>query len=375
MPHRHHKFLYLLHNRELNELYVSIAIRAFALSLIGLFIPIFLLTAGYSLTLTLIFFAATTITHVIFTFPAAKIASRFGFKHAILFSSPILILAHLGLYGLDVFQWLFYPTAIFFGISSALFWIGYHVDFAKFSDKKRRGREVGFSRVVSILFYSAGPVIGGSLILIVGFKVIFLAVSILLMASAIPLFMSKDIHSQTKLSLKGTFKKRSIKDTLAIAGFGAERAAYVLWIIFIFFTVLGEQYTLLGSVVSLSLLLGAIFIFIIGKFSDSYRRLVLRVGAISNALVWFFKSLVSTGPQVFLVDAFYGATQSMMLVPFDAISYDKANKQGIIRYLIYREMVLNTARFMVLIAMIFVADISAGFIFGGSLGSLLQLLF
>jgi len=376
MPQHHHHFLHFLHNRELNELYASIAIKSFAISLIGIFIPIFLIQAGYSLTSVLLFFALLAGTHAIGSIPASKISAKFGFKHSILFSIPILILALLGLYVLDLFGGLFYVVAILFGVSNSLFLIGYHVDFAKFSDKKNRGSEVGFSKVLSLLFNVAGPILGGIILTIFGFKSLFILSSIFLVLSAIPLFYSKDIHNPIKFSFKGIFKGQKIKDTLGFIGFGFERAVgYVLWPIFIFFMILGESYTNLGAVASLTLISSVIIIFAVGKFSDSYKRTILKIGAVLNSIVWFVKTLVSTVLHVFVIDIFSGATQTMINIPFDALSYDKANKDNIVRYIVFREFTINIARSVFLIVMIFVVDITSGFIFGGSLGSLLQLLF
>jgi len=257
-----------------------------------------------------------------------------------------------------------------------LFWIGYHVDFAKFSDKKNRGSEVGFSKVLSVLFHVAGPILGGIILTIAGFKSLFILSSVFLVLSAVPLFYSKDIHNPIRFSLKGIFKGQKIKDIFGFVGFGFERAVgYVLWPIFIFFMILGESYTNLGAVASLTLISSAIFIFTVGKFSNTYRRTILKIGAVLNSIVWFVKSLVSTVLHVFVIDLFSGATQTMVNIPFDALSYDKANKDNIVRYIVFREFTINIARSVFFIAMIFVADLTSSFIFGGSAGSLLQLLF
>ena len=88
--HLFHHHLNFLKNRELNELYISVAVKSFAVSMISIFIPIFLIKdLNYSLTSVLIFFAILSATHAIFVIPAAKIASKYGFKHSILYSVPI----------------------------------------------------------------------------------------------------------------------------------------------------------------------------------------------------------------------------------------------------------------------------------------------
>ena len=88
MPHHQPHIFHFFKNKELNELYLSIAVRSFALSVIGIFIPIYLLQQGIPLAQVLIFFAIVTGTMTVCTLPVAKLASRFGFKHLIYYSKP-----------------------------------------------------------------------------------------------------------------------------------------------------------------------------------------------------------------------------------------------------------------------------------------------
>ena len=92
---RLHYNLHFLRNRELNELYISVAIKSFASSMITIFIPIFLLKLDYSLTHVLIFYAILNATHALFVIPAAKISSIYGYKPSLFFSIPILIVFYL----------------------------------------------------------------------------------------------------------------------------------------------------------------------------------------------------------------------------------------------------------------------------------------
>ena len=209
---RLHYNLHFLRNRELNELYISVAIKSFASSMITIFIPIFLLKLDYSLTHVLIFYAILNATHALFVIPAAKISSKYGYKHSIFFSIPILIVFYLALYTLEQFHWPLYLLAIIFGVNNALYWIGYHVDFSIFSDKKNRGEEIGTTRIINSIFHVFGPIIGGLILTFIGFQALFVTVSVLLLASAIPLFFSKDIHKPVPLSFKRIFKGQQIKD-------------------------------------------------------------------------------------------------------------------------------------------------------------------
>ena len=293
-----------------------------------------------------------------------------------MFSRVLWIIALLFLITLEQINWPLYVPAILLGVSGALFWVGYHVDFAKFSDKKKRGREVSISKIASSLFNVLGPLVGGIILVFFGFASLFVFASVLMIVGVVPLFFSKDIHNPIEFSLKELFKGQKIKDGLSFIGAGIESGlSQVMWPIFIFFLILGEQYTSLGLVSSLSLFFSFLLTFAVGKFSDVKRGLVLKIGAITNAIVWIFRAFVKTTLHVFVIDSFGGISKTLIGVPFEARSYDKANKSNIVRFIAYRETIINASRAVFFVVMIFVADLASSFIFGGSAGSLLHLLF
>lgn len=369
-------YLHFFRNRELNELYASIAIRSFAMAMIGLFVPIYLYQLGYSFASIFLFYAIASLTHAIFTIPSARIAAKFGIKHTIFFSTPFLILFLFLLYSLDKFSWPLPFIGIIVGISTSLFWIGYHVDFSKFSNKKQRGKEIGFSKIVASVFSALGPIVGGLILTFLGFKALFLLSSFLLVGAVVPLFFSREIHEPITFSFKGFFKGQKIKDSLGFIGHGIEDGINaVIWPLFIFLFILGQKYTSLGLAYSLTFFFSIVFVFLIGKFSDLYRRTLLKIGSIANAIVWIIRSFIVTPIQVFVLNSFYGLSKTSMEIPFDAISYDKANKSDILKFITLREMVHHGARSLLFFAMIFITDLVSVFRFGGSLSSLLRLFF
>lgn len=372
----HHNFWHFFKYKELNELYISMAVRSFSLSMIGIFMPIYLLNLGFSFSSVALFFAVLAFSHAVGTIPAGLISARFGYKHNILFSVPLLILAFLALYTLETFNWPLLAISVLFGVNNSLFWTGYHSDFSRFSHKKKRGSELSYSKIITSLFHVLGPITGGIVISLVGFKVLFVIVSILFFVAVFPLFKTKDVHDKFHFSLKDVFLKRKVKESFAFVGFGFERvAAGLVWPVFVFFFLLGESYNSLGILSSISLLFSFVFVFAIGRFADDYRKIILKIGAIANAFVWIVKSFVRTGMQVFMIDSVYGITSASYSLSFDAISYDKANKGNIMKYIVYREFMINMGRAVLFAALIFVSDLLFGILSGGVLGSLLMLLF
>src|SRR3989344_3524647 len=135
MHHNEHFFSFFK-NREMNEMYLSISLRAFAVSMIGVFIPIYFYQRGYSFEAIFAFYALQSLFHLLASIPVAKVSSKFGIKHSMLFSIPILILFVFLLYSSNTFGIPIPVLSFFAGLSTAMFWVPYHIDFAKFSDRK-----------------------------------------------------------------------------------------------------------------------------------------------------------------------------------------------------------------------------------------------
>jgi len=367
-------FLILLKNKELDELYVSTAVRGLAISMVAVFVPIYLLELKYSLASIMIFYALFYAFKTLFIYPAAKIVSKYGPKHAILYSLPFLILNYLMLRTLDVYFWPLWVIAIIGGINSSLFWMGYHTDFAKFSNKKSRGKEIGLVTVLSSLLYSFGPAIGGVIAAAFGFHALFILIAVILGLSAIPLFMTKDIHEPFNFSLKKSLSGQKLKEFWGLAGIGIEGSVgAVIWPIFIFLFIL-KSVTSLGIVTSLSLVLSLIFTLIIAELTDVRRKFVFKASGVLNAALWLVKIFLKTVPQVYIADSFYGIFKTMKKISFDATSYDKARRGNLLGFIVFREIVPSLGRVAVFLIMAVTSSYILSFALG-ALGSLIYILF
>src|SRR3989338_3259665 len=174
--HHHNNFgLHLLPRKELTQVYASAALRSFAISLVSLFIPIYLyIERGYTLQETLIFFLIYSVMFALFTPVAAKFSARYGIKHSVLISVPLYLGFIILLYLLPHFKIPLFVMGILLGMSLAFYWMGMNLVFRKASNQCSRGAEVGKKMSVSILATMIGPLLGGLIIQNFGFKVLFI---------------------------------------------------------------------------------------------------------------------------------------------------------------------------------------------------------
>jgi MFS family permease len=342
--------------------------------MIGIFVPIFLLTSGFSLTEVFVFYIIVNLAYAVAAVPAAHLDAKIGFKHVIMLSMPLPIIFFSVLNSIQTNGFPLWALALIFGIHSGLFWTSYHTDFATVSDGKHLDKEVGFVKFAIKISGVFGPVIGGFIIAVFGFTPLLWTVVILLALSLVPLFFSKDIHSKTKISLKKAFKGKRIRDWVALAASGFENnVASVIWPIFIFFSV-ASSFELVGFVTTVSLIFSLIFIIITGKLADKHRNAVMKFGAISNAVVWIGKLFATTVPFVFVTDSLHGATNTMMTVPFEAKTYNNAAKQGVLEYVLFRATAVGVGGALIFVIMLFVTELTHAFWMGAASSLLFILL-
>jgi len=336
------------HNKELSELYLSYGFRSLALSLISIFIPIYLIKMGYSIQTVILMYALVYAIFVLLIIPVAKFCTKFGPKHSMVLSVIFTVLFYLMLYSLETYNWSIYLIAVIGGIEISFFWTGYHLHLAKASDRENRGKEIGFLSITASLVGIFGPMLGGFIVLVFGFHIAFLIVIGILLLSAIPLLMSQDTHEPFEFHFKD-LNDLKFKEFLGYFGIGAEFVVgAIIWPIYIFFFIL-NNFVLLGSVSSLSMLFSMISMYVAGRLSDINRRLTLKVGSIVTAIVWFVRILVTAPMQVFAIDSFYGIGRQFMLIPFDAINYDNAEKSNIVKVIVFRELGLQYGKIAMLL--------------------------
>ena len=233
---RHAHLIKFLFNRELSEMYVSVALRDLALSMYGIFVPLYLFVdLNYSLNKVLLFFLLYAVSVTLSVIPAAKFTSRYGIKHGILISMFLLIIYNIALVTLPYHN-LFFIPAIISGFSTSFYWINFHADFAKFSDKKNRGREVSIWFITAYASILLGPILGSIIITYLGFITLFVIVSLIFMLSAIPLFLSSEVYEPIKFSLKDIISRSHLKEIYFYITYGIRMTvSMVVFPLYIFF--------------------------------------------------------------------------------------------------------------------------------------------
>jgi MFS family permease len=342
------------------------AIRAFALSLTILYIPIYLLELGYSLNSVFSFYLYFSIIGVLFFPISTRVSSRFGFKHTILLSTPFLIAFFVLLNHLNNEHVNFILLSFFLAASSSLFWIAFHSDFAKVSNPKKRGSQVSKLQAITLIFTILGPIAGAFVLMYLSYQALFIAACILVVLSVIPLFFSSEIHEPYQFKFKTFFDKKNWLNATVFFGEGIrDFAAKVLWPIFIFLTL--KSYITLGSISSVTNLIIALMTLWVGNMSDRLNKTsLITVGSLFHSVTLFIRGFFESVVNIFTVTSFGAISFALMNVPYFATFYNKANKNGVVEFILLREVFLRIGYIFILtIMIIFNGNIVLGLVLGG----------
>jgi len=353
-----HHHLRLSFNKELKEIYISIMIRSLAIAMLAIFIPIYLFKdLNYSIQNILYFYILLFLIITIVCPLAAKLASKIGFKHNMLLSTFFFISAFLLLHSLKTNQEIFFFIPIVFGIGNALYWNSFHIDMAKYSQKKHRGEQMATWQVLAGISAIIGPLAAGLILKFYSFSILFIVGSFIFLLSVIPLFFSRDQHIKSKFSYKYILKKEHFKEGLTFAVTGAKQAVLtIFWPLFIYLIIL--DYLKFGSVMTIIGVSALISYGVIGKLSDIKKsEMMIRFGAIIHLIISFYMGFVKTIVQIIGTAIF--VTFGIYLTDLNTTkkAYETAKKSSnLASYIVFREVVLNIGRaILVLIFLILVS--------------------
>jgi len=358
-----HYFPFL--KKEINEIFLVHSIDGFVNSLFGIFVPIYLLTLGFSVSQVLIYYILKYLAVSAFFFLVGYISNRLGLKHTMLARLPFFLLFLILLYFLSSIYIPLIMIILLHAFYEAMYWMPLHSLFARSAKHYEMGSQVGKLSSLPKIAHIIAPLIGGSITVFFGFGTLFLVSMVLLATSIVPLFYTPEIKPHVKFSMREVkdIVKKHIKYFLGL-GFQyiSDSAEIVIWPIFVFLTL--RSLLSIGMIGSLLAAGGILFTLLVGKLSDKVnKKFLIRMGAGLMALIYFFRFFVSTEASIYLLTILAGFFIVLLFVPFDSIIYNIAKKSNIDEFIIIREIFVTIGRIsLLIIALAFVDRLGVTFI-------------
>jgi MFS family permease len=348
MHHENKVFHYLAFNKLLTEFYFMISFRSFAVSMISIFLPIFIYTIRNSLFDLVLFAFFTYASMFVFSPFAAKMTSKIGNAHTMLFSIPFMFAFFGSLYFFDSLMISIPLLGVLYGFYESFFWMPFHDEFSILSKTKKVGKEVGVYRALTIGTKILGPIIGALIITMYGFNLLFITIIGLTLIGLIPLLLTKDIKTKQPFSLKKSFLRKDTPLKFPFIGYGAVTFATVwLWplLIFLFISAYLEL-GLFGTIVNTITVIGVL---IIGFRADKINKIkLIKAGSILFSSSLLIRAFATTIFQALSAWIFGALTWPLLDVPFEALTYAKSKKLNKLEFFVAREHALCIGRFSIL---------------------------
>lgn len=370
-----------------NAIYIVQSLEGLAGGLVNIFIPIYFLTLGYSIKEIFLYLIINNVSILLFFFLAGWLAEHFGLVNTIFMRLPVLFVYLFLLYGLNDKPWAFYVISVLSALEIAMYWFVVNIIFADNADKNEMGSQVAKFFAYPALVGMFMPLVGASILALLGFKVLFVVVALIYGASVVPLVITdRDARifdfsmrslSELWLSVRRILFREvniSYKKVINLCFthkkyFGAEFFLSLIgeiegYILPIFLFLTYKDILSIGKLAAFLSLGSALFTLFIGKYSDKFdKRHILRAGAVALMLVWLGRYLASTQIQFYILSILAGFFAVLVSVPFHAILYRNAKDTSVSNFIIFREIPTAIARTLTyLIGLLLLAKIKWTFV-------------
>jgi YQGE family putative transporter len=333
-------------------------------SLLGLFLPVYLLiNFNGRVEYVLGFFLISYVLYFIFLPWGAQILNQIGIRRSLRASVFLFSAYYAALFFLKINLPFFITLALTFVVlGRILFWMPFHTDFAKFTDKTNRGKSLALLGATATFLGVIMPIVSGFLIGHYGYNIVFILAIAIYLCSFIPLLTLPSTHEKFSWTYAQTisqlFAKKNRKLILSNMAYGAENeVALIIWPIFIW-QALSGNYLVVGILSSLIVFATIIMQLAVGNIIDTWdKRKMMHWGSLLYAVGWLAKVFVLSSFQIFIVGTYHSFTQIFKDTPFDALNYEYMADQGhyVDEFTVLKELAIQIGKIIILIFAIFVA--------------------
>ena len=326
--------------------------------------PAFLLTHGFSLRETVLFFVAYHGIGLIAVFVVViPMLRKWGLVATIRWYYPLqmLFLGVLLLGNGEISSvWM---AAVAGGIANMIYYVPLNVLFMRHTDRETLAKDFSMFFALPTIFGLVGPLLGAILVVSLGFWATFVVAFLGLLLSSLPL---RALENDERIDLRFSemlpmFRRR--KFLFFLEGFDniVEESEW-LWGIIVYLLI-GSLATP-GIVGSLESLGGALFTILVGRYVNKQKSTlaILFVSIALLVLVWCARFFIATPLPAYLITIASSFVMTLFLVSYFAIIYRKVKGDQDAEFIILREIPTVLGRMVVFgIAILVVSDIERFF--------------
>lgn len=330
------------------------------MGLVGLFVPIYLLELGYSVSAVIFWLMLHHVTIAVGAFAAVFFANKIGLVRCWYIRIILVTLLFGGLYLIPKIPELMFVTALVSGMEAAFFWIPYNILTIRKTEEKTMGSSLAFMSNVGAALGIIVPAISAFIIIGYGYNLLFLIAFIFILASIWPVLPLRAEKTHFHFHL-GEVKRIARENRHFIVpeildNLGQD--AQVIWTIYLFvtaFTVLD-----IGLLGVISGIVGMIVTHIVGGLIDSRdKKVIMRFGAVATTIMWavsYFVALYAPLPAIlYIVTTLRGFALGIFACAYGVVMFNRARSSDA-QFIVLREIPTILGRVIVFsITLLFIA--------------------
>lgn len=348
------------HISEHFALYLTQTMRVFAVSLVGVFLPIYIYINSSNY---LIFHSNPTINGIIWGLSYFFLRSLGTLLFTLLLGKLIFSKFHLNrslfasliIQVFEIILWLMAKNNLYLmllagflaGLKITLYWIPYHIYFVKKFKGDNYGQRTGMRYVLEKLSTGITPFIGGLVISVFGFEALFAFSVILILAAGLPVLLA--VHEwkhrdHNVVDVFNNFIKNKKYKLMSIAHFGegSEQAIYyIMWPILMYIGI--ASFVKIGTLVSIATIISVFTSILAGKSLDKYgSQKIHAVGVFFNTILYIPRVFIVKPIWLYVIDIADRLNSPMYSLPNMALAYEKAKRSSSgSDYIIFREITIH----------------------------------
>lgn len=331
--HAHDFHYHLPRLTEMRRVFWGHALSSIGVTLVAVFVPIFLLKQGYAFPEVVLFLLMHQLFAALLQFPVGKLVGRIGpnkgmalgMLAAIAFFSMLLTLPAIG--------WPLVLMALVRAVDRTAYWLSFHANFSKARAHEKAGRQISSINSVMMLASGITPAIGGIIATGVGIGWTYAAGIAFLLAASVPFWRAPDVVEPETATVRELNLRRIWKDPVANGFNGMTTGAEIIvWPLIIYFVV--ESYAAVGILSSIILIASVGVSLYVGRREEQRgERHYLKQGLGLESLTNVLRAVVQNAFHVFGVNLIGGVGRSLYLTPYMTRYYRNADGPHRISYI------------------------------------------
>ena len=381
VPHLDLHLEYMLFPPKLRWFYLSQAFRTIAISMVSLFVPVFLylrveeisrasglfqlvtiqdgpsLYTALGVIIIAVFYAIARAVSMALLFPLSKLMHKYGLIWGMIIGNLSLLASFVCLLLAEWNPITLVFASFFTGLEMASYWVPYYTVFSAFAELDKLGEEVSGLVMIEKLGRVMAPVLGAMIATVFGFQVLYVTGVILMILAINAIFMLPSVKANTDVRWK-EFERwikqpQSPRIAVAFTGRLFELLALLAWPVFVFEIV--KSISVVGFVASISGVLSLLVTYFTGVWLSKHRgRFLYFLSGFILSFLWLIRLLVRVPMHILAVDAADRMIASINQPIFDVMFIKQARLSRLFHFFTYREIILNvTALVFWLVVIVF----------------------